>query len=520
MRIFFIFLFLMGCDQGIYPLKVLPIQQGGRVKPFDTFARESLRSLHGKETLQKEAAVKIMMSFFLTPKLWLDVKFIKMESKALREVLGLEEKRLLYSFREIFGQKKTRLLLTELQKERKKGAKLSPFYKDVQELENKILLFNLIRKGGALKIIPEDPHWLDITSLKGEKKKAFHEWIQSYILFLRKGEVRSLQEKLGGFQLLLDYKGVSFAKIHLEVFLNTLSPFFWAWIFYLLSFLLGIFLWKKPHFRKAFLTFLGAGFLLHTLGMLIRSYLMGRPPVSNMYESLVWVPWVSVLLSSGFFYIYKKNILFLAGSFVGFLCLFLLDLAPVVLDDTLQPLEPVLRDNFWLTTHVLIVTLSYGAFFLALFLGNVFFYFRLKKPKDKKIISEITNLTYRLIQVGVVLLALGTILGGVWADFSWGRFWGWDPKETWALISLLGYLAILHGRFVGWVKDFGLALGAVFGFTLILMTWYGVNFVLGAGLHSYGFGGGGLEFVLSYLFLQWSFVFFIVIKDQRFYFKS
>jgi cytochrome c biogenesis factor len=97
--------------------------------------------------------------------------------------------------------------------------------------------------------------------------------------------------------------------------------------------------------------------------------------------------------------------------------------------------------------------------------------------------------------VGTLLLAVGTMLGGVWASYSWGRFWGWDPKETWALIALLGYLAVLHGRFIGWFKDFGMAVGSILGFLGVLMAWYGVNFILGTGLHSYGFGSGGYTYV-------------------------
>ena len=106
----------------------------------------------------------------------------------------------------------------------------------------------------------------------------------------------------------------------------------------------------------------------------------------------------------------------------------------------------------------------------------------------------------------MLLLAAGTILGGVWADYSWGRFWGWDPKEVWALIALLGYLAVLHARFAGWILDFGLAALSVICFSLVVMAWYGVNFVLGAGLHSYGFGGGGAPYVFSAIGLQSLFV--------------
>src|SRR5690606_11379077 len=118
------------------------------------------------------------------------------------------------------------------------------------------------------------------------------------------------------------------------------------------------------------------------------------------------------------------------------------------------PLVPVLRSNFWLTVHVLTITLSYGAFTLALGIANIALGFYLLKPKAKEKIDRLNFFTYRAIQIGVVLLAAGTLLGGVWANESWGRFWGWDPKEVWALIALLGYLALLHGRFVGWVRGF------------------------------------------------------------------
>jgi len=107
----------------------------------------------------------------------------------------------------------------------------------------------------------------------------------------------------------------------------------------------------------------------------------------------------------------------------------------------------------------------------------------------------VSGFIYRAMQAGTLLLAAGTLLGGVWASYSWGRFWGWDPKETWALIALLTYLAILHGRFLGWIRDFGLAVGALLGGLTVLMAWYGVNFILGTGLHSYGFGSGGYAYV-------------------------
>ncbi|MEZ6073391.1 MAG: cytochrome c biogenesis protein CcsA [Pirellulales bacterium] len=220
-----------------------------------------------------------------------------------------------------------------------------------------------------------------------------------------------------------------------------------------------------------------------------------------------------------------------------------------VLDPNFRPLMPVLRDNFWLLIHVLTIVASYGAGALAWGLGNIalayYLFGRYRKPalatgvdaalrtgaadtssqhganmatssgggarmamRPPEACAALAGYTYKAIQVAVVLLAAGTILGALWADVAWGRFWGWDPKEVWALISLLVYVAILHGRYAGITGNFGLAAGSVLGATAIIMSWYGVNFVLGAGLHSYGFGESeqGQIYVGSCILANWVFV--------------
>ena len=153
--------------------------------------------------------------------------------------------------------------------------------------------------------------------------------------------------------------------------------------------------------------------------------------------------------------------------------------------------------------------MSYAAFALALGIGHIALgkVIRGKKPE-----APLYNYLYRTLQVGVLLLATGTILGGVWANYSWGRFWDWDPKETWALITLLGYLFVLHGRIAGKWAGFGLAVGAVLAFQGVLMAWYGVNFVLGVGLHSYGFGTGGFGWALLFVATEISFVLLAVVR--------
>jgi ABC-type transport system involved in cytochrome c biogenesis permease subunit len=178
-----------------------------------------------------------------------------------------------------------------------------------------------------------------------------------------------------------------------------------------------------------------------------------------------------------------------------------------------SPLQPVLRDNFWLTIHVLTIVSSYAAGALAWGLGclSLGWYLLGRYPagqggrrRPPEACAALAGFIYKAMQVAVLLLAAGTILGGLWADVSWGRFWGWDPKEVWALVSLLAYIAILHGRYAGWIGNFGLAAGSVIGAAVIGMSWYGVNFLLGAGLHSYGFGQGGQTEFFAFLLLNFA----------------
>jgi ABC-type transport system involved in cytochrome c biogenesis permease subunit len=227
-----------------------------------------------------------------------------------------------------------------------------------------------------------------------------------------------------------------------------------------------------------------------TAGFWCRVTLSGRPPVSNMYESIIWVAFMTAVFGLTLELIYRRRVIALAGALVSTLSFVLADQLPLTFSPNIQPLQAVLRSNYWLTIHVLTIVSSYAAFALAWGLGNLNLGLMLCAPGRTDLVRTLSGFCYRAIQVGVVLLAAGTLLGGFWAAESWGRFWGWDPKEVWALIALVCYLIPLHARYVGWVKDFGLAFCSVVCFASVVMAWYGVNFVLGVGLHSYGFGGG------------------------------
>jgi len=205
---------------------------------------------------------------------------------------------------------------------------------------------------------------------------------------------------------------------------------------------------------------------------------------------------------------FKRKPFGVAGAAVAFLVAYTAYYAPVLNKD-IGLLMPVLRDNFWLTAHVLTITAAYGAGALAWGLGNIalaYFLFGRYHDGPPATCSTLANFNYRATQIAVVLLAIGTILGGLWADVAWGRFWGWDPKEVWALVTLLVYITILHGRYVGWFGSFGMAVGSVLGASAIMMAWYGVNYVLGSGLHSYGRGAGGQLEVGTAVLLNWLFL--------------
>ena len=262
---------------------------------------------------------------------------------------------------------------------------------------------------------------------------------------------------------------------------------------------------RRPFYGAA-LAFFGAGVLAMLVGFGMRMAIAGRAPVTNMYESVVFVGFGTAVLGLVFQLIYRKSYVLTAAAAVTALVLILADACPAILDPSIRPLMPVLRSNFWLAIHVMTIMLSYAAFALGLLIGNISLGFHLRRPANEAAIAVLSKVTYKCLQAGVLLLIIGTFLGASWADYAWGRFWGWDPKEVWALITLLGYLALLHARHIGWVGDFGMAAFSVLCFTLILMAWYGVNFVLGTGLHSYGFGGGGQAYMVAAVAVQFLYV--------------
>ncbi len=295
----------------------------------------------------------------------------------------------------------------------------------------------------------------------------------------------------------------------LELTLNRVEPFKWAWISMLLAttlFMLSLWLENRVLYKLGFLP------LLVSLGFQVFAYycrvsISGRPPVSNMFETVVFVASMGTVFALLLEFFYRNTIIILSGSIIGMLGMIMADQLPVSdgFYSNIKPLTPVLRSNYWLIIHVMTIVASYAAGALAWAIGNISLIMYWFNSDRKDLLKKMANLCYAALKIAVLLLGVGTLLGGIWAAESWGRFWGWDPKETWALIALVVYLIPLHARYIGWVKDFGMAVASVVCFAGIVMSWYGVNFVIPAGLHSYGVGEGGAwqVFLLGSINLMW-----------------
>ena len=268
--------------------------------------------------------------------------------------------------------------------------------------------------------------------------------------------------------------------------------------------------------QRLFTGLLGLGYEIY--GFACRIIISGRPPVTDLYETVIWVSFIGMVFAIILEAVYRKRYFFYAGLPAAILTLIVADSDSTILDASINPLTAVLRNNMWLTIHVLTIVSSYAAFALTAALGHIALVMSLWGKRYAAAQSEVQFFIYRAMQIGILLLAAGTILGGVWANYSWGRFWGWDPKETWALITLLCYLALLHGRLAGWWKGFGLAVGSVVCFLSVMMSWYGVNFILGQNgksLHSYGLSTGGLSYATGFALFEILFVGFVITWNRK-----
>lgn len=526
----------------------ISVQQGGRVKPFESFAREAVLYVTGKTSWQKQPATQTAWEWIVSPDKWISRPLIYVGAPQVRAEFGLKLINKRVSAEVVMGEKSFVQKVQDAIHRREKRESLSFTDKKRIEIYERAMFLEQLAGGVLPGWIPEpqNPHgaWLKFADFSAEPAEWMRDLPQTELQAFKKAaevfaaafktEKPDDAEKLAaaqGFKAALEAVWVRAGMamdqslIDKEVFYNGLHAFGRGSKLYLLAalfFIMNVFSRRRRNQDKDYsfilgLSVYGAALVLHVLGFYLRCVISGRAPVTNMYESIVWVSLAVAIFSLPIYFYLRHLAVVVTSSLVAALGLLIAESFPAVLDPALSPLVPVLRSNLWLTIHVLTITMSYGAFALAWGLGHgvVFGYAFQQTSGKKEGVNTLASAVYRALQIGVVLLATGTVLGGVWANYSWGRFWGWDPKETWALIALLGYLVVLHGRFIGWFGPFGIAMGAILAFMGVIMAWYGVNFVLAAGLHSYGFGGGGYPYVASVVLLDLALVGFAAWKYKN-----
>lgn len=518
----------------------LVIQDNGRMKPVNTFASELLRKVSGKNSYEGFNPDQIFLSMTEYPTYWYGIPIIKLDwrNDSIKKILGVPKDARSISLIDLFDERGNNKIDPYIQEA---SSKTNPnqFEKDFIKLYEKSYLLNEALGGGILKIfpIPGDANntWLSYPELDQAKFKGMDSLYAKNILPLYFDSLRNARkthdytraeeflESITGFQkrygsdVLLSEK-----KIQAEIIYNKVDLFNRLYHYYIMfgafMFILIIFqIFKERNIWKWLITLCKVAiwvlFIFMTVGLIARWYISGHAPWSDAYESIIYVSWATMFFGLAFGR--KSNLTIAATAFVASMLLWVAHLSWV--DPAIANLQPVL-DSYWLMIHVAVIVASYGPFTLGMILGAVALLLMLLTTKrNKKLmdlnIKEITVITEMSLTVGLVMLTIGNFLGGQWANESWGRYWGWDPKETWALISIMIYAFVIHARLVPglrgkWIFN----VFAIFAYASIMMTYFGVNFYL-TGLHSYASG----DVPVTPNFVYYLVLFFVMLSFLSFF---
>ncbi len=489
--------------------------EGGRMKPVHTFASELLRKVSKKDTYKDLDANQVAVSMVTNPRIWYSVPFIYMNSanSKVRELIGVPKDQDYASLADFFTERGEYKLSKEVESASKKIVK-NKFEEGVVNISGRVNLLYAGIAGSIFRFFPIEGDvtnkWVSRAELESANfKKADSAFVRNVLpyytqtirLAAQSGDYKQANQLLEGIHQFQEKYGSevlpSSRKVKLEIFYNKYDIFknlFWqymlAGLVMLIILIVQIFKDSKAirvlvTISKAIVILL---FVYHTVGLGIRWYISGHAPWSNGYESMIYIAWATMFFGLSFG---RKSNLTVAGT--TFVVSMILMFAHMNwMDPAIANLVPVL-DSYWVLIHVSIIVASYGPLTLSMMLGLIsLILFALSTKKNKQKIDlqlkELTVINEMSMTVGVVMLTIGNFLGGMWANESWGRYWGWDPKETWALISIMVYAFILHTRLIPGLRG-KLTFNALsfFAFASILMTYLGVNHLL-SGLHSYAAG--------------------------------
>jgi cytochrome c-type biogenesis protein CcsB len=486
---------------------------GGRMKPLATLNREIVQKLSGKSSFMGMDANQIVLGMITRPDIWKDVKIIKINTPKLKKFLGVPESEKYISFSEAFGEKNDYLLAKESEKALlTKPIERGTYEKDIIKVDEKLNIIYSVFNGALLNIFPKvyDEQSVDdnfkwyspieaMQEFSGQNQAAIGSVVRGLFNSTMDFDWNSANNYIDMIALYQDKVGTDIkptaSKINAEIFFNKLDIFFNLTLAYvLLGFIMVVLAFVvifKPEFKPAKTTkiifaILTILFAIQTFGMGYRWYLSGHAPWSDIYETLIYISWSAIFAGVIFF---RNSLLALgAATIIAGIFMFTAHLTDV--DPQITSLVPVLK-SYWLTIHVSILTASYGFFGLSAILGFltlIMFIFRKNRPHLDDIIKHISAINEISLIIGLACITIGNFLGGVWANESWGRYWGWDPKETWAYVSIVVYALVIHLRFVKSLNTpYVLATASLLAFSSIMMTYLGVNFYL-SGMHSYATG--------------------------------
>jgi len=490
--------------------RILVQDQKGRTKPLYTLSSDIVRKVVRENNYKGYSPMQVFAGIWTDFNTWKDIPIIRVSNAELQKIVGISGN--MASFTDLVdidgtGEYELADLVNEAYA--KPPARRNKLDKEIMKVDERVNIVYMIYKGDFLKIFPlkdgSDKWGTADEALRNAGSREDSLYLSSVVPMLHESFVynnsanaRQIIESFAGYQeRFASYPLPAKAKVNLEILyyksgvFEKLFPFYFTVGILMLGFLIYLVLrgGKRNNLVLVPLKWiLGTGFVFHTLALAARWYISGHSPMSNGYESMIFISWVTLL--AGFFFSRRSEFTLSATAVLAGGTLMVAHLS--FMDPEITNLVPVLK-SYWLTLHVSVITGSYGFLGLGAVLGLIsVILLSLVNGSNKSRISETLDelliINYRSLTLGLYLLTIGTFLGAIWANESWGRYWGWDPKETWSLITIIVYTFVTHSRMIPGLKTiFSFNILALFGFSSVLMTYFGVNYYL-SGLHSYAGG--------------------------------